>query len=72
MESNVAEVEEATFGRGKLFDIRDAVEQQDNPQALANINYLKNKLHDDFALGRIRSSVAEVLVNAAVFGTGMA
>jgi len=72
VESNVAEVEEATFGRGKLFDIRDAVEQQDNPQALANINYLKNKLHDDFALGRIRSSVAEVLVNAAVFGTGMA
>ena len=72
VESNVAEVEEATFGRGKLFDIRDAVEQQANPEALANINYLKTKLHDDFALGRVRSSVAEVLVNAAVFGTGMA
>ena len=72
VESNVAEVEEATFGRGKLFDIRDATEQQANPKALANINYLKKRLHDDFALGRVRSSVAEVLVNAAVFGTGMA
>ena len=72
VESNVAEVEEATFGRGKLFDIRDEVEQQADPKAAQKIAYIKRRLHDDFAKARIRSSVAEVLVNAAVFGTGIA
>ena len=67
VESNVAEVEEATFGRGKLFDIKDDL----NDQEPADIAYLKRKLHEDFALARIRSSVAEVLVNAAVYGTGI-
>jgi hypothetical protein len=33
---------------------------------------LREQLHEDFALARIRSSVAEVLINAAVYGTGMA
>jgi len=72
VESNVAEVEEATFGRGKIFDIKDNLEQQPNPQAAANIGYIKKKLHEDFALARVRSAVAEVLVNAAVYGTGVA
>ena len=67
VESNVAEVEEATFGRGKLFDIKDDL----NDQEPADVAYLKRKLHEDFAAARIRSSVAEVLVNAAVFGTGI-
>ena len=68
VESNVAEIEEATFGRGKLFDIVDDSMDQE-PQDVA---YLKKKLHEDFALARIRSSVAEVLINAAVYGTGVA
>lgn len=68
VESNVAEIEEATFGRGKIFDIKDDVMGQD-PQQVA---YLRAKLHEDFALTRMRSSVAEVLVNAAVYGTGIA
>lgn len=67
VESCVAEVEEATFGRGKLFDIKDDL----NDQEPADIAYLKRKLHEDFAAARIRSSVAEVLVNAAVYGTGI-
>ena len=29
VESNVAEIEEATFGRGKVFDIKDDVQGQD-------------------------------------------
>ena len=68
VESNVAEVEEATFGRGKLFGIKDDVQDQD-PK---DVRYLERKLHEDFALARIRSSVAECLVNAAVYGTGVA
>ena len=68
VESNVAEIEEATFGRGKLFDIKDNYGDEDP----ADIEYLKNKLHEDFAKARIRSAVGECLINAAVFGTGMA
>lgn len=67
VESNVAEVEEATFGRGKIFDIKDDVMDQDP----SDIVFLRDKLHEDFARGRIRSSVAECLLNAAVFGTGV-
>lgn len=67
VESTVAEVEEATFGRGKLFDIRDDMNDQE-PQ---DVTYLKRKLHEDFSIARIRSAVAEVLVNAAVYGTGI-
>ena len=68
VESNVAEVEEATFGRGKLFGIKDGFNDEDSK----DVRYLERKLHEDFALTRIRSSVAEVLVNAAVYGTGVA
>ena len=72
VESNVAEIEEATFGRGKLFDIKDAHTMEADPQAAGQIAYLKKKLHEDFGLARVRSSVAEVLINAAVYGTGIA
>ena len=72
VESNVAEIEEATFGRGKLFDIKDAHMMEADPQAAGQIAYLKKKLHEDFGLARVRSSVAEVLINAAVYGTGIA
>ncbi len=67
VESNVSEVEEATFGRGKLFDIKDDMLDQETQ----DVEYLKNKLHEDFALARVRSAVAECLVNAAVYGTGI-
>jgi len=68
VESNVAEVEEATFGRGKIFDVRDDI----NDEQTGDMVFLRKKMHEDFAHARIRSSVAEVLVNAAVFGTGIA
>ena len=68
VESNVAEVEEATFGRGKIFDVRDDVADQQT----GDMVFLRKKLHEDFHHARIRSSVAEVLINAAVYGTGIA
>jgi len=67
VESNVAELEEATFGRGKWFDITDDLgdtERQD-------VMFLRNKLMEDFESCKVRKSVAECLINAAVFGTGV-
>jgi len=68
VESSVAEVEEATFGRGKWFDIADDVLDQDN----ADILLLRNNLDEDFKFVAARKAIAECLLNAAVFGTGVA
>ena len=68
VESNVAELEEATFGRGKWFDISDDYGDKDRQ----DVQYLRNKLTEDFENTKIRKAVAECLINSAVFGTGMA
>ena len=68
VESSVAEVEEATFGRGKWFDIRDDVQDQ-NPDDIA---VLRRQLDEDFKYTKTRKAVAESILNAAVFGTGIA
>ena len=67
VESNVAELEEATFGRGKFFDIADDVADAQKQDAL----FLRNKLSEDFEACKIRKAVAECLINSAVFGTGV-
>lgn len=68
VESSVAELEEATFGRGKWFDIKDDQADQDN----GDVQLLRNNLEADFKRNKIRKNVAECLINAAVFGTGIA
>jgi hypothetical protein len=67
VESSVAELEEATFGRGKWFDIADDLGDQDGQDVM----YLRQKLAEDFEKTKIRKAVAECLINAAVFGTGI-
>ena len=67
VESNVAELEEATFGRGKWFDVSDNFGDTQKQDVL----FLRNKLAEDFEDCMIRKSVAECLINAAVFGTGI-
>ena len=68
VESSVAEIEEATFGRGKWFDIKDDRNDPDNK----DIAYLREQLSEDFNYTKTRKAVGEVLINAAVYGTGMA
>jgi len=68
VESSVAELEEATFGRGKWFDIKDDIHDQ-QPE---DIVMLRQHLDDDFKKNKVRKGVAECLINAAVFGTGIA
>jgi hypothetical protein len=67
VESNVAELEEATFGRGKWFDIADDVADPQKQDALV----LRKKLAEDFEACKVRKAVAECLINSAVFGTGV-
>jgi hypothetical protein len=60
-------MEEATFGRGKWFDISDDMNDKESQDVL----YLRNKLTEDFENTKVRKAVAECLINAAVFGTGV-
>ena len=68
VESGVSEIEEATFGRGSFFDIKDDLRDGET----ADIVYLRDQLHKDFSQTKIRKGVAECLINAAVYGTGIA
>jgi len=68
VESAVAEVEEATFGRGKWFDIQDDLRDQQN----LDVQIIRSQLDEDFKFVSARKAIAECLINSAVFGTGMA
>lgn len=68
VESSVSEIEEATFGHGKLFDIEDDMMDKENQDVM----FLRNKLDEDMRKYRVRQAVSEVLINAAVYGTGVA
>jgi len=78
VESSVSEIEEATFGHGNLFDLRDdmadtmAPTQEGKPPEDADIAFLKKKLTEEFYLNHVRQDASEVLLNAAVYGTGVA
>ena len=67
VESAVAEIEEATFGRGKFFDIKDDF-QDNNP---ADVAIIRNQLEEDMHFAKARSSIAECLLNSAIFGNGI-
>ena len=56
VESAVAELEEATFGRGKWFDIEDDV--LDNEKR--DIAYLRETLLKDFKKNKIRKELQNV------------
>ena len=67
VESAVSEVEEATFGRGKWFDIKD--DRKD--QQPADAAYMREQLIEDFKFTKTRKSIAECILNSAVYGTGV-
>jgi len=68
VEDAVADIEEATFSTGKLFDIEDDVMDQDP----SDIAFMRKKLTEEFKKNKIRKEVCDVLLNAAIYGTGIA
>lgn len=68
VEAIVAELEEATFGRGQWFDIVDDFRDEEKN----DIEYLKKKLMDDLEREGVKSAVSEAYLNAALYGTGIA
>ena len=67
IESSVAELEEATFGRGKWFDIQDDMLDQDPSDA----EYVRNLLQEDLEKTGCKDAICEVFLNSAIYGTGI-
>ena len=67
VESSVAELEEATFGRGKWFDIKDDMLDQDPSDA----EYVRNLLQEDLEKTGVKDAICEVFLNGAIYGTGV-
>ena len=68
VENNVADIEEATFGRGKFFDVADDAGDTEN----GDVRMMRELLSEEFSKNKIRKAVGECLINAAVYGTGIA
>ena len=68
IETSVAEIEEAVFGRGeKFFDIVDDLRDQNR----VDIEQVKNQMYEDFKKEKIRKAVSDTIVLGAVYGTGI-
>jgi len=68
IESSVAEIEEAVFGRGeKFFDIVD--DQLD--QQRIDVEQVKNQMTEDFKRTKVRKATSDVILLGAVYGTGI-
>tara|TARA_R110000796_G_scaffold76135_1_gene170381 strand:- start:3495 stop:5450 length:1956 start_codon:yes stop_codon:yes gene_type:complete len=68
IEAIVAELEEAIFGGDKFFDLRDDVNDQDS----TDIKVVRMNLQEDFDRARVKDAIVESLLNAAIYGTGIA
>lgn len=67
VESNVAEIEEATFGRGKFFDISDDVADKERQ----DVQVLRQLLQEEFDLSQVKQAISECILSAAIYGTGI-
>ena len=67
IEATVAELEEATFGRERWFDIQDDFMDQ-QPQ---DIEFVRRLLHEDLEKDGVKPAIAECMLNGAIYGTGI-
>ena len=67
VEAAVAELEEATFGRGKWFDIQDDVLDQNKD----DVEYVRNLLQEDLEGTGCKDAICEIFLNGAIYGTGI-
>ncbi len=68
IESTVAELEEAIFGQDKWFDLRDDVADQDPTDVMV----IRANLQEDLERAKAKDGIVECLLNAAIYGTGIA
>jgi len=69
VDATVAEMVEATFGRGTWFDIAD--EPTSDPQARAGAEQARDNLLYDFDRDKVKHAIIETYMNGAIYGTGI-
>jgi len=67
IEAAVAELSEATFGNDQWFDIRDDIADEDP----TDIAFVRNMLKEDLERGGAKTAINEILLNGAIYGTGI-
>lgn len=67
VEATVSEMEEATFGRDVWFDISDDVVDEQK----ADIQILRVRMKEDLEKEKWKNSIAESMLNGALYGTGI-
>jgi len=67
IESLTAEIEEAVFGVGRYFDVDPDIRDEDK----AEMTILRNLLYNDMETADVKSSISEIVLNGAIYGTGI-
>lgn len=67
VESTVAELEQATFGQGKWFDVTDDV----NDDNWADIAMFRDQMDEDFDKENVEGAFSECFLLGALYGTGI-
>ena len=67
IEAQVAELEEATFGSGKWFDVSDDFADEDK----TDIGIFRDQLNEDLEKAGVPQAISEVFLNGAIYGTGI-
>lgn len=67
IEAAVSELEEATFGNGKWFDVADNYADEDT----ADVQMWRDQLDEDFDKENVKDAMSEVFLNGALYGTGL-
>ena len=68
IEATVAELEEASFGRGRWIEVEDDLRDDDE----TNAGEMTKQLIEDFDMDGVPDAIAEVYLNGALYGTGIA
>lgn len=67
IESAVAELQEATFGKGLWFDVVDDLKDPEKE----DVQEIRRQLHEDFEIAKVPAAISEVFLNGAIYGTGI-
>jgi hypothetical protein len=67
IEAKQAEIAEAVFGRGEFFDIADDRNDQDP----LDIALVRQQMHEDFKISRIKKAIDDIILLGEMYGTGI-
>lgn len=67
IEASVAELEEATFGKGRWFDVTDDLFDPNNK----DIQVYRNEMQQELDMNGAQAAISEIYLNGALYGTGI-